>query len=681
MTSHSHQLAAIMFTDIVGYTALMGRDEEKALQLLDINRQIHKPLIKKYDGRWIKEMGDGMLAQFDSAYNAVKCAIEIQQKARKELPNKLRIGLHLGEIIVVNEDIFGDGVNVASRIESLTEPGGIFITEAFFQAIHNRTDIRTKYLGEVFLKNVDAPVKIHCLVHEHLALPGRERNRQLRKGAVHDNTTFKRFFKKSTFYILIIIFLIGLFTIRNLITVKEARTIQAIAVLPFANFTGSADEQYFVDMMHDAVISEISKIGEIIVKSRTSTLQFKDTNLTIPEIAKILNVDAIIESAVYKTGDSVYLNIQLIKARPVENHIWAQDYKRDTRHILSLYGDLAKTVAKEVEVQLTPSQEHLLTHTQEVNPEAYKAYLKGQFHWNKLSKEGLDSAAYYFSISRETDPGYALSYAGLSLVALARAQNGLIPYYEAAVDNIRFLEKAQELDSTEAEIYFLIAGFNTWGIWDFKKAESAFKKAIKLNPNNAMFRVYYSHLLCYFQNYDEAVIQGKYALRLDPFNNLIKGIYGMTLNNCRKYGVADSLFNVVLKEEPYDAISISNLKSTYHMEKKYHQAYEVWKTDLRNDEDALAALEKGYEKGGYTQALENLADLTVERSKTRFVTPWRIFTLYTRAGNKDKAIEYLQKAYDVHDQNMPYIISDPIFDYLRDEPGFQQIVKKMNFPG
>ena len=164
MTPDNRQLAAIMFTDIVGYTALMGRDEEKGLELLRKNRKIHKPLIEKYHGKWIKEMGDGILAQFDSAYNATTCAIEIQKTARKVFKGQLRIGLHLGEIIIENEDIFGEGVNIASRIESLADPGGIYLSEAMHNALHNHTDIQTKYLAQVVLKNVADLVIIFCVV-------------------------------------------------------------------------------------------------------------------------------------------------------------------------------------------------------------------------------------------------------------------------------------------------------------------------------------------------------------------------------------------------------------------------------------------------------------------------------------------------------------------------------------
>ena len=514
MTPHKRQLAAIMFTDIVGYTSLMGRDEDKGLALLRKNREIQKPLIEKHKGKWIKEMGDGMLAQFDSAYNATLCAIEIQKKAKKEFKGQLRIGLHIGEIIMENEDIFGDGVNIASRIESLTDPEGIYLSEALQKALHNHTDIQTKYLAEVSLKNVDEPVRIYCVVGTDLCMPSQLKIQQLKSGIEKDSLTNKRFFKSPIFYVLISILLVSLFTIQYWYAFKPPRVVEAIAVLPFTNLTGNSEEQYFVDMMHDAVIGEISKIGDLIVKSRTSTLQFRDTKLSIPEIARMLNVDAIIESTVYKTGDSVLIQVQLIQARPVEDHIWSQEFERDTRNILSLYGELAKSVAREVEVQLTPQEEIQLTHSEEVNPEAYKAYLKGQFHWNKLSKEDLDIAENYFNLAKEIDPDFALAYIGLSSISGGRAQQGLIPFHESIINRTKYLNKALELDSTLPEVRFNVAAFNTWGLWDFEKAEIEFRKGLEYNPNSAKARIYYSHLLCMFHDYEEAARQCEYALRL-----------------------------------------------------------------------------------------------------------------------------------------------------------------------
>lgn len=680
MTPDNRQLAAIMFTDIVGYTTLMGRDEEKGLALLRKNREIHKPLIEKHHGKWIKEMGDGMLVQFDSAYNAALCAIDIQQTARKYFKGQLRIGLHIGDIIIENDDIFGDGVNIASRIESLADPSGIYLSESMHMALHNHTDIQTHYLGEVSLKNVDEAVRIYCVVGEDLYIPPPYKIRQLKSSVENETSTGKKFFSRPIFYVLLSILLVSLFAIQYWHTVKPPRVVEAMAVLPFTNLTGNDDEQYFVDMMHDAVIGELSKISDLIVKSRTSTLQFRDTELTIPEIAKKLNVDAIIESSVYKTGDSVLLQVQLIQARPEEDHIWSQEFERDTKHILSLYGELAKTIAKDVEIQLTPQEEIRLTHKKEVNPEAYKAYAQGQFHWNKLSKENFDIAENYFNLAKEIDPDYALAYVGLVSVALGRSQMGLIPFHESALNSIKFLNKALKLDSTLSEVHFLVATFNTWGLWDFEKAEIEFRKAIEYNPNFAKARIYYSHLLCILHDYKEAARQCDIALNLDPYNNLSKGIIGMTLNFSKKYDEAISILNEIREFDYYNGIALSTLRTSYHMQGNYQKALEIWRDSYRKDSLAISVLEKGFLIGGYSEALKNLAELLIVRSQTQFVTPWRICTIYTRAGMKEEALEWMDKAYIAHDQNIPYIITDPIFDFMRDDPRFQVIVKKMKFP-
>ncbi len=682
MLPDNRQLAAIMFTDIVGYTTLMGRNEEKGLALLRKNREIHKPLIEKYNGKWIKEMGDGVLAKFDSAYNATLCAIEIQKKSKKEFKGQLRVGLHIGDIVMENEDIFGDGVNIASRIESLADPGGIYLSEAIKSALHNHADIQTKYLGKVSLKNVDEPIRIYCVVGEDLHIPGSKKIKQLRSGIKKDNSIGRRFFKSPQFYVLITILIASLFSIQYWYAFKPPRVIQAIAVLPFTNLTGNSEEQYFVDMMHDAVIGEISKIGKLIVKSRTSTLQFRDTKLSIPEIARILNVDAIIESSVYKTGDSILMQVQLIQARPVEDHIWAQEFERDTRYILSLYGELAKTVANEIEVRLTPQEENQLTHHDEINPDALRAYAKGQFHWNKLSKEDLDIAENYFNLAKEIDPDYVLAYVGLASIGVGRAQMGLIPWHESAINSAKYMSKALELDSTLSEVHFMVAAFNTWGMWEFKSAKAEYIKGIEYNPNFAKSRVYYSHLLCILRDYEEAIRQCEYALRLDPYDNLIKGIFGMTLNFSRKYERAISILNEIREFDPYNGIALSTLRTSYHMIGKYDLAIDIWKVSYRKDSAAIKVLEEGYQQGGYEEALKNLANLLVDRSQTKieYVTPWKISTIYTRAGMKDEALEWMEKAYIAHDPNMPYIRTDPIFDHLHDDPRFQLLIKKMKFP-
>ena len=683
MKTYRRQLAAIMFTDIVGYTALMGRDEEKGLALLRKNREIHKPLIKKHQGKWIKEMGDGMLAQFDSAYNATLCAIEIQEKAKKEFKGQLRIGLHIGEIIMENEDIFGDGVNIASRIESLTDPEGIYLSEALQKALHNHTDIQTKYLAEVSLKNVDEPVRIYCVVGTDLCMPSQLKIQQLKSGIEKDSLTNKRFFKSPIFYVLISILLVSLFTIQYWYAFKPPRVVEAIAVLPFTNLTGNEDEQYFVDMMHDAVIGELSKIGDLIVKSRTSTLQFKDTKLSIPEIARMLNVDAIIESAVFKTGDSVLLQVQLIQARPVEDHIWAKEFERDTRHILSLYGELARTIARDIEVELTPQEEIQLTHLEEVDPEIYKLYLQGQYHWKKLTKKGIELSKEYFDLVLEKDPDNALAHAGISIYYVVYAQMNHISFFEAAPKAKYHAERALEINDMLPEVH-QAAGFNAWMQWDWEQCLPEYKKTLELNPNFALIRAYISLKLIIMQYPDEGLKEAEFAIELDPLNDLYKALYGMALLFTKKYDAAVSILTKALKDSPNSPILLSTLRSVYHQKKMYPEAIDMWKDSykIKNDSVAVEILSKGYAEGGYQMALQKLAELLIKRlnNGTQYVPEWNISTIYTRAGKKEEALLWLEKAYESHSLNMPYIRVDPIFDYMRDDPRFQVLIKKMGFP-
>ena len=489
------------------------------------------------------------------------------------------------------------------------------------------------------------------------------------------------FFKNPVFYFLLFTLVAAVLTYKSWYSVQPERTVQAIAVLPFVNLTGSGDEQYFVDMMHDAMITEISRISDLIVRSRTSTLQFKDSHTAVPEIARILDVDAVIESTVSKTGDSVYMNVQLVQTRPVEDHIWADSYKRDTRYILSLYGELSKTVANEINVQLSPLEDRLLSEKREVDPEAYKAYLNGQFYWKMLSKESLELAEQYFLKAIEIDPDYAEAYLGLSRVGGGLSIIGIISSEEARSRVEKMMAKVLELDSGLWQAHSNRASKNIWRIWNFEEGIKQYEIAIQLNPNDAFKRAYYAQAICIvYRDYDRAEKEGAYAIKIDPIDNLYKALYGQTLNFCRKYDKAERIFKEVLESDPLNAQTLSNLKTTYHMQKKYAEAIEIWKIDNRKDTLAVEVLESGYESGGYQGALKAFAEYSIQKSSTQYVTPWRILTIYTRAGMKEEALDYLEKAYEAHDPNMPSISTDPIFDYMRDDPRFIAIYDKMNFP-
>ena len=676
MAEIRRQLAAIMFTDIVGYTGLMGRDENAGLAILRLNREIHKSSIRQFEGIWLKEMGDGTVAYFDSALQAVQCACEIQKKLRSHGKWKVRIGIHLGDISIENQDIFGDGVNIAARLESIADPGGIYVSDSVISAIRAHEEIEYSHLGSFTLKNVPYPVKVFAIQGAGLPVPSKERLVHL--SGEKDLIRKKRYRLILPAMVLLIALVIWL--LRTFLFIGTDVGVSSIAVLPLANLTGDQQQEYFVAGMHDALITELSKIGSLRIISRQSTLRFQESKLSMKDIAGELGVDAIVEGSVFKSGNKVRIQIQLIRARPVESHLLAESYDRELADVMNMHREITQDIAARVQVHLTVGEKAHLQDTEKVNPEAYEAFLKGQFHWNKLTREDLDMAENYFKLALEKDPDYALAYVGLSRVGGGRAQMGYAPWRESAMKSMGYMDKAIELDSTLSEVHFMNAAFNSWGLWNWKKAEQEYLKALKRNPNYAIARAYYSQYLCIMKRTEEGLRQNVLAIELDPFNILYKELYGMDLLFAKKYNQAEDLLEEILKKEPESRIALTTLRSVYHQQKKFEEAIAIWKRTYPGDAEAIEALENGYAEVGYSKALSQLADMLIERSRTSFVTPWQIGTIYTRAGKKKEALEWLEKAYEANDPNMPYINIDPIFDYLREEPAFQNIIEKMNFP-
>ena len=457
---------------------------------------------------------------------------------------------------------------------------------------------------------------------------------------------------------------------------------KAIAVLPLYNLTGNPDQDYLVDGMHETLNFHLGKISALRVISTRSTLRYKNNNeLSLQEIAKDLDVSAIVEGSVLNSGDSIHIQLKLIEAFPKEHQLWSGEYSQDFGRILTMENQIIRDITRKMEVNINQEEASSLDKSPEVDPEAYKAYMQGVFYWNKLTSKSLETSLKYFEIARDIDPNYALAYAGIANVWVGKTQQGLASYVEALPKIEEAVEKALTLDSTSAEIYETKAWLS-WDKWNFVETEIAFRKAIQLNPNFSRARAYFSHTLISLNKPEEAMQHMEMALKLDPFNSLYKAIYGMNLNFTRQYDKAIELFESALKTSPQDILALSNLRTSYHLKGMYTKALEVWKAyyNAKNDKEAVDVLAKGEAEGGYQKALEDLAELLIERSDSTFVTPWQIATIYTRAGQKDKALIWLEKAFAYHDTNMPYIGIDPIFDILKDDPRFSNLLKKMNLP-
>jgi serine/threonine-protein kinase len=451
-------------------------------------------------------------------------------------------------------------------------------------------------------------------------------------------------------------------------------TIDSIAVLPLENLTGDAQQDYFADGATDELIGQLAQIGALRVISRTSVMKYKNMDKSLPEIARELNVDAVVEGTVYQVGENVRIRVQLIDALPEERNLWTHTYERAGTDVLVMYGEMARAIADNTKVELTSDEKTRLASARKVDPKAYEAYLKGMSHWYKLTPPDLDAALQYFESALEKDPDYALALTGIALVWIGRNQFGSVQPSVAVPKAQEAALKALELDNTLAEVHFVLAALRTWhdGEWNWKAAEKSFLRAIELNPNYPDARVYYSNLLCYLDRPDEALAQAERALELDPLNSLFMSIYGSVLLSLGRYDEATKQVRNALKTSPNDPVAHSILQEVYHIKGQYEEAlaeakatFSAWGLD-----PLVEVIEQGYEKDGYAGAMRSAAETLEAFSQEAFISP-----------DKEKSLEWLEKGYEIKDPNMPYIKGHGIIDnLLHDDPRFQDLLRRMNLP-
>lgn len=345
--SQFRQLAAIMFTDIVGYTALMGRDEQKAFELLDKNRRLHKTIIEQYNGKWIKELGDGMMASFNTVSDAVNAAIEIQKACRASKELSLRIGIHEGEIIFENNDIYGDAVNIASRIQTLGIPGSILFSKKINDEIKNKSEFQTTSVGNFEFKNVTERIEVFALTNDGFPIP----KRGMMEGKLRKNNSLKRNVIVSLAFITIV--LAAFFVYKSLFAKNDNGEVvdKSIAVLPFVDMSAGKDQEYFSDGLSEELLNLLSKIPELKVIGRTSSFSFKGKNEDLRIIGEKLGVANILEGSVQKEGNKIRVTAQLIRTAD-GFHLWSDKYDRDLEGIFKLQDDIANAVVKELKLKL-----------------------------------------------------------------------------------------------------------------------------------------------------------------------------------------------------------------------------------------------------------------------------------------------------------------------------------------
>jgi len=677
----TRELAAIMFSDIVGYTALMGRDEREGLRAVHEHRAHLRALLPQFNGRLIGEIGDGTLSSFHSAVDAVNCARELQATLVEDPELRLRIGIHVGDVVFTDKTVLGDGVNIASRIHELAPPGGCCISERVYEEIRNKPEFHVKDLGEQHLKNVARPIRTYALTASDA--PGQPRSPF---GSSTNADHLKRRRLVMGVGALLIIAIIGISTWKWvglgsgwLPTGARTPAMRSIAVLPLENLSGNPAQEYFADGMTDELITDLAKISGLRVISRTSVMKFKGEHREqLPEIAKALHVNTIVEGSVLRVGDKVRITAQLIDA-PTDKHLWADSYERDTRDVLTLQDEVASTIAQQINVELTPNEHTRFAQRRPVDPKALEAILKGNYFLAKGTSVGYQEAQEYFEQAIKIAPDYAKGYVGLAAMYVEAGDN-VVSNQEVIPKAKELLATALRLDDTNAEAHSWL-GVLQWSYeYDWAASERENLRAIQLAPGTAYIHVNYGFMLIWQARFDEAERELKLGQLLDPLSPgnyvflgtllAIRGDYPKALEQCRKAVEIDPNF--------WPAYS-SCFGPSYEGMGNHGQALKAFEKGVAIEPEPYprAFLGVEYAKSGNREQARKVLEQINRLPAQTYVAPCLPASVYVALGENNTALDLLEKAYHERSSCLVFMKFAPEWDPVRSDPRFIDLLKKV----
>jgi adenylate cyclase len=647
MSGEQRRLAAVMFTDIVGYSSLTQKNERLTLELLEEHRKIVRPIVTRYNGREIKTIGDAFLIEFESALKATQCAIDIQKTLhnhnQQSIPERrihLRIGIHLGDVEQRENDVLGDAVNIASRIEPLAEADGICISQQVYDQIRNKIDCPAEDLGPHKLKNIEYPINVYRV------LPLQE-NREITK-----------------------------------ISLDKKR----IAVLPFLNISPDPNDAYFADGLTEELIARLSTISGLEVIARTSTMRFKGTGKGVSEIGKELKAGTVLEGSVRMAANRLRVTAQLIDAT-TEKHVWVQNYDRQLEDVFAIQTEVAQNVSAALETQLlTEEREHIEKKpTGDIG--AYALYLKGRYYWNKRSRDTLEKAINYFREAIESDPSFALAYSGLADTYNLQVNHGYLPPVEGNPKIKEAARKAVELDGTVAEAHTSL-GSILGREWDWIGAEMEFGKALRSNPNYATAHHWYSIHLLSVGRLDEAMRELKIAEELDPLSPVIHGWAGQLYFFARQYEIALKELDKQLDLDPSSGLAHYFRRDIYLVKGMFGEASaesQLWLSDL--PPSLAATLEPSFRglicaMSGRTEEAKRIlweCEEKTEHERDEDIDEdvmANITIIHSKLGEKDRALKWLERCFEARKITPFQVKLSPFFDEITSDPRFDELMKK-----
>ena len=591
---------------MTGYTALMQENEQLAVSKRKRLKEVLDTTLRKFNGKILQYYGDGSLSIFKSAIDAVRCGISIQQQLKENPPVDLRIGIHTGDVSVEEEAIYGDGVNLASRIESIAVSGSILISEKVYDELKNQEMIKVKELGSFEFKNVKYPVRVFANANGGIVVPNRAD-----------------------------------------LTGKTKLPSNRLAVLPFVNMSSDPDNEFFSDGITEELLNALTKVEGLQVTSRTSAFAFKGKNDDIRDIAVKLNVDKVLEGSVRKVGNRVRITAQLINAAD-GYHIWSESYDRNLNDIFEVQDEISGIITNRLRENFSPQQVEPLGKAPTKNIDAYTNYLKALHYWNKLTPADTRKAIECFEKAFELEPAYAQAYA---LAAGAYSNLGatgqMLPEKAFKIAK-KYADKALDLDDSIAEGHIAIGSYYLFYEWKWKESFEAFQKAIKLNPTATLAYQLLSFYYVITGQKNEAVRTMEDAIRIDPLSPIVSQALGNTYIFAERYDDAIQQAEKMLEMNPQMRISLELKAWAIGLKGDWNTALEIFKEihSLTNHPlKGLMGVGYSYARLGMTeQAMECIEKLERrQKEDPNSVVDADLVGIWFALGNKDKAFYHINQ--------------------------------------
>ena len=633
------QLAAIMFTDMVGSTLLAQRDERSALALIEEHERLARPIAEAHHGRLVKSIGDGLLIEFPSALDAIESAVELQARARARnqppaaVPLTLRIGIHLGDVQRRGDDILGDAVNVAARVESMAEPGGICLSASVFAQVRHKVPYALEPLGARAMKGVREPMELY-----RVGPVAREAGEPVR-GAPSPR----------------------------------------LAVLPLANISPDAQDGYFADGLTEELIGVLSKIPGLRVIARTSVLPYRSREKSVAQIGSELGVGSVLDGSVRKAGDRLRISLQLIDVASQEP-IWSERYDRELSDVFAIQTEVAESTAKAIRLELSEPAKAYLRRAPTSDLAAYELYLRAILLRDDLTPEAFRESVALLEAAVGRDPEFALAFAQLAF-RLVEGAGDFLPRRAGFEQARTHVARALALDPELSEAHTALANLAMQDDNDWERAEAQFERALALNPSNTLARVNYSTLLHVLGRHAEAEQQLRAAVETDPKSWAARWLL---VDSALSYGtveLAEDRLRELLPGDLHPALTQISFALRFAKDGREREARRA--LDRAGSPPALIP------RIGRAVALAALGEPEEARAILReltggtppgFVPQDYVAVLYVAVGEKERGLEVIEAAARTGDSGLRLRHRAFVFDPIRSDPRFLAVLRRFHLP-